>query len=306
MPSIFFSFGSRIWRILDENKYLFYFYYQFPCKNGLNTSELRDKKIIVSLTTIPSRIRYVQYVLGAMMRQTMKPDKIILNLGEELFTDVQLPNLIRLFKNTGVDIVYNPDLKSHTKYYYTMKNYPNDLVILVDDDILYPRDMIEMLYGSYLNHPNAISCFRATIMTFNFDGNLRPYLEWLLTDSGFIDRTSMKLFNTGAGGALYPPHSMHLELYNIEMIMLLAPKADDVWLKFMQIMNKTPQVVVRPYQGLITVANRQTQKIALWHSNVSENANDVQIKNVLKQYNEYFGKEDTLIKRIHDSDPHSN
>ena len=305
MPSSFLSIGACIWRTLNEAKYLLHFYYKFPRKNGLNTSESRDKKIIVSLTTIPSRIRYVPYVLGAMMRQTKKPDKIILNLGEELFTDVKLPFLIRLFENAGVDIVYNPDLKPHTKYYYTMKNYPQELVITVDDDILYPRDLIEVLYSSYLKHPNAVSCFRAHLMKFNLNGTLQSYLDWSMGYSSIIDTPAMNLCCTAVGGVIYPPNCMHFELYSIDKLKALSYKADDIWLKFMQVMQNTPVVVVRPYRGLITVASHQTQKIALCHSNVSENANDLQIQNVLKQYNEYFGEEDTLLKRIRDSAPHS-
>ena len=37
------------------------------------------------------------------------------------------------------------DLRSHKKYYYTIKEYPDDIMITVDDDIFYRSDMIAKL-----------------------------------------------------------------------------------------------------------------------------------------------------------------
>src|SRR5215469_5015165 len=48
---------------------------------GLN-QEAREKKIIVSLTTIPQRFPKIKFVITRMMNQTIKPDRIIVYLDE--------------------------------------------------------------------------------------------------------------------------------------------------------------------------------------------------------------------------------
>lgn len=100
----------------------------------------------------------------------IKPDLIILNLGEELFSNVVLPSIILKFKSADVIVRYVPDLKPHTKYYNSMQDYPDDIILTVDYDQIYPLDFIEKLYQSYLENPSAISCYRAHLMLFDEEG----------------------------------------------------------------------------------------------------------------------------------------
>lgn len=93
----------------------------------------------------------------------------------------------------------------------------------------------------------------------------------------------MRLFATGVGGVLYPPHCMHTEVLNKEAVLSLCLRNDDVWLKMMQVLNNCPVIVVKPYIQLTCVANSKTQKIALCSSNVGLNKNDEWISNVLKK-----------------------
>ena len=60
-------------------------------RSGLNTTEQRPRKIIASLTSYPARINIVPYVIASILNQTMKPDKIILWLGNDRFPDEKLP-----------------------------------------------------------------------------------------------------------------------------------------------------------------------------------------------------------------------
>ncbi len=279
--------------IMNLKNELTNFRYLLPRLSWLN-KEKRDKKIIVSLTSYPPRINAVMIVLGALLRQTFKPDKILLYLAKEQFEDKKLPIKLKLQEKCGVEIKYCNDLKPHKKYYYAMQEYPDDIIITVDDDIFYEKDIIECLYHSYINHPKAVSAFRAHLITFDEDGHINPYLRWKLEYSEIIDQTSLKLFATGVGGVLYPPHCMHKELFNEEKIRSLCLTADDLWLKIMQVMNNTPVVLARKFEKLNYINN--TQEKSLWNCNMYKN--DLQLQNILKEYNEYFGKGDTLIKRL--------
>ena len=89
------------------------------------------KKIIVSFTTWEKRIGNVEYVIKQMLKQTKKPDKIILNLSEEEF-------------------IGKENLLNHIK---ELDKYKNDLIFPIDDDMEYPNDFIERLYNKWLENP---------------------------------------------------------------------------------------------------------------------------------------------------------
>lgn len=287
---------SKIRISSSEIKYsLINFRYRLPNFSGLNKQK-RDKKIIVSLTSFPPRINAVTIVLGILLRQTCKPDRILLYLAKDQFANRKLPLWLKLQEKCGVEVVYCDDLKSHKKYYYAMQKYPNDIVITVDDDLYYERDLVERLYESYEKHPKAISAARTHLITFDKYGKISPYNEWKWEYSQIIDQPSTLLIATGVGGVLYPPHCMHSEVFNKERITSLCLTADDLWLKIMQIMNNTPVVLGMEIQEPNCI--KGTQESALFHENVTKNRNDQQLQSILKVYNEYFGKDDTLIRRM--------
>lgn len=264
-----------------------------PQFSGFN-KEKRENKIIVSITSYPSRINAAIIVLGIMLRQTCKPDKILLYLAKEQFVDRKLPIWLRLQKKCGIEIIYCNDLKPHNKYYHTMQKYPDAVIITVDDDVYFERNFIECLYQSYKKHPNAVSACRTNLITFDKHGQINPYAKWKREYSEIIDEPSMKLFALGVGGVLYPPHCMHNELFNEEKLRSLCLIDDDMWLKIMQVMNNTPVVLVAKYPGEFQIWG--TQKTALWL--INENKTDEHLKNILTVYNEYFGEDDTLVKRL--------
>ena len=280
--------GMKIWLMSQP--------YKFPIKTGLNTTENREKKIIVSLTTTPSRIREVSYAIGTMLRQTMKPDRIVLVLSKTEMEGVTLPYWLRKQQECGVEILYREDLGTHTKYYYMLKAEPEQLLITIDDDILYRKNVIELLFQSYQRHPNAVSALRTHLITFDTAGEINPYNTWRQRWSELIDVPSMRLFATGVGGVLYPPHCMHEEVFAREKFMMLCSGQDDLWLKTMQIMNNTPCVLAAKQCSLRYIPN--TQKNGRWRTNVINNMNDTAMMNILKEYNLYYGEEDTLLNRV--------
>ena len=49
------------------------------------------------------------------------------------------------------------DLLGHKKYFYTMQKYKDLPIITVDDDSIYSKDLIQLLYDNYKKHPNCVS-----------------------------------------------------------------------------------------------------------------------------------------------------
>lgn len=143
--------------------------------NEYNENQKIDgKKIIVSLTTFPARINKVSIVIESLINQTHKPNKIILWLSKDQFKDLSTlpPNLIKYLER-GLDIRFvDGDIKSHKKYFYSFQEYPHDLVILVDDDILYESTFVEHLIEGM--DDSTIKCRYAFRITKSSDGKLLP------------------------------------------------------------------------------------------------------------------------------------
>lgn len=193
--------------------------------------------IIVSLTSYPPRIENVNQVINSLLEQTMLPDKIILWLAKEQFKNKEkdLPQALIELKKKGLTIKWCDDIKSHKKYYYTMKKYPNDIIITVDDDMIYEKTLIEDLYKGYKKFPKAISCTQAREISLS-----EPYINWKRMARQEIDKPMMDLLAIGCGGILYPPRILPQETFDKKDIFELSLATDDLWLKTMEILNKVP------------------------------------------------------------------
>jgi hypothetical protein len=85
---------------------------------------------------------------------------------------------------------------------------------------------------------------------------------------------------------VYPPGSLNDEVFNSGVFMELAPTADDVWFKFMGLLNNTPVVMVNSVSTLFPLIPK-TQDEALWRINITieNNLNDMQTNKLLDKYN---------------------
>ena len=266
----------------------------------------RSPRLIVSLTSFPARIDVVHLVLESLAAQSRQPDLTVLWLSECQFPgrEKNLPETLLSFQERGVLIEWTADdLRPHKKYYYAMQKWPDDVIVTVDDDIICPPDMLERLWRSYQRWPRAVSTLRAHLIQFSREGRLQPYRLWRYEYSKLMHRPSMMLFSTSGAGTLYPPHCMHQELFNKASIQALCLNADDLWLKFTQVMADTPVVLVRRNRKLPYIDG--TQGDGLWAENVNGGQNDVQMQAILEKYDTFPGAGDSLSSRIRrDEDMH--
>lgn len=256
-----------------------------------------DRELIISLTSYPARIGFVHLTVRSLLKQTMKADKILLWLAEEQFPNRgnDLPPELTSLVAEGFDIRWCDDLRPHKKYFYTMQEYPESIIITVDDDMEYQDTLVETLYRSYLIFPYAVSCMRAHEIVFSDDGGVAPYAQWKRISSCYY-QPSMSLMATGVGGVLYPPHCMPHEVFDADMIKKLCLNADDLWLKTMEVMALTPTVIAGSTPENANIIG--SQDTALWKSNDRGNANDSQFRAILDAYNCTFGEKDTLLQRM--------
>lgn len=257
-------------------------YYEIIKKEfGLNTKK-REKKIIISLTTIPTRINKIKLVVSRMMSQTILPDEINLYIDssqkEQFLFDDDLQNLIRL----GLKINFVRDIGPHTKYFYALQNYRNDIVITIDDDIIYSHKLIETLIDSYKKYPNKISANIVTNYVFGKNGELLSSLEWRQKLTYGVGKRESIAY--GVGGVLYPPYTMPDETFDEKKIRELCLFADDLWLKVIE--NKYNIEVVKAKKSdrifgfFVTVDG--SQEISLRSKNDFEDRNVIYLKKLIK------------------------
>lgn len=251
---------------------------------GLNEAA-REEEIIVSLTSFPARFSKLHLVIESILCQTMKPDKIILYLDDDVVVDVEeLPDSIKQLREFGLQIEKRGGrIKPHKKYYYAIKEHPDSIIITIDDDIIYPKNLIEELYKVHKKFSKCVVATRSHKILFNEDGTIKKYNDWEWMN-GSVEEPSMQLMATGCGGVLYPPHCMNDLLLDMPLFLKLTPNADDLWLKIMQVLNHTAVVNCNQEIRQKRVVVDGSQEESLNSSNVHQNINDVYMKNLL----EYF------------------
>lgn len=243
-------------------------------------------KVIVSLTTYPGRIHQVWKTLATLLNQTMPPRKVILWLGEEQFPDRALPaNLVRM-TGRGLEIRYCTDLKSHKKYFEAFSRFPDEVVVTADDDILYPENHLEKLWQAYEENPNTVICHWSHRIEMDGEETFVPYNQW--EDNG-KEEPSYATLAVGCNGILYPPARQFdkaSDLLNPRKIQELALRADDLWLKCMEILCGIKTVncndTILIYYNVLS-----TRKSGLWVTNTGhEKNNDGVWTKLMEQYPE--------------------
>jgi hypothetical protein len=250
-------------------------------KNSLVNEQINEKRIIVSLTSFPSRIKRVWLVIESILRQTRKPDRIIIWLSKEQFPSMDdLPKRLLNQRERGLEIeLVKGDLLSHKKYYYTLKKFPNNYLITIDDDIFYRSTLIEYLYNYSLQFPsNVISHYNSQMIW--HEKSLTSHDLWLTITEEI--NSNFQIFFGSGGGTLFPPNALHSDVTNEKIFMELCPTADDVWLNAMCRLNKTKITKTNYYSHYLPVMT--FSKDALSRINNGMEQNDVQIAAVRKYY----------------------
>ena len=247
------------------------------------TSEKREVQLIVSFTSYGKRIYTVPHMLDRLMNQTIRPDRIILYLSKENYPrgEAELPVRLLDMQHFGLELRWcEGDMKSYKKILPALKEFPEDIIITVDDDLYFELDLIENLYDSYKKYPDAISAMRVHKIAFAKDGSLLPYSKWERAYTEICPEPRGDLIATTGAGTLFPPHILTKETLDTERIETLCPTADDIWLKCMSALNHIE--VVPPDRARKLKYISGTQEETLW--SINEMENDHQIQNILDAY----------------------
>lgn len=271
------------------------FYYSVTSNNSnarLSFNKKTSHRIIVSLTTFPLRINKTWIVVESILRQTHKPDKIIIWLSKDQFSSVNiLPKKLKNQQKKGLEIRFcEGDIKSHKKYFYTLKEYPNDFLLTIDDDIIYPTTLISQLVELNNIYPMAVCCHLAQQIQLKGE-KIQPFNEWNTLKKN--EGPSFNIFFGSGGGTLFPPFSLHREVLNDAAFKKYCFYADDVWLNCMCQLNDTMIVKSNYYSYRLPIIFIRNQTLA--SINNVKNENDVQIQAVRTYFNKAYNLDQSKL-----------
>ena len=253
-------------------------------EQGISDKKYWENEIIVSLTTYGKRLYEVYLAIESIMQQTMKPNRIILWLSNEM-KDVNIPIFLQKQQKRGLEIRYYKDILAYKKLIPTMIAFPSAAIITIDDDILFHYDLIENLVNAHLNNPGLVYCARMHRMKLLTSDRLANYSKWEYE----CNKYDISPFNfpTGGAGALYPPNCFNKEIFNEDVFMNICKYADDIWFKAMALLNNTMGQRIHTYNGKNLLINPIAQDITLSQINNGKKMNDIQLRNVFDKYNLY-------------------
>lgn len=247
------TYINRVFRYIIRycSNYIIPLWYKKTCNNSLYKivpTQKKEGRIIASLTTFPARIEKLWIVIESILRQSHKPDMLILWLSKEQFPSIDvLPKRLVSLQNRGLQIRFcDGDLRSHKKYYYVLKDYPNDHLFTFDDDLIYPSNTISSVLLAAESAPNCIVGRYSNQIMFDDKGNV-CFMRNKRKDIAY--KALWSTFIGSGGGTLYPAGFLPEITKDKDTFMTICKTADDVWLntmcrfsghKVMAIMNRCP------------------------------------------------------------------
>lgn len=282
-----FPFLKKLYLIYLQCKHSFLLTFFLPYLSLLDTFSLfhnkqKNENLIISLTSYPKRINYVYYTICSLLNQTTIPKKIILVLSVKEFPQKEknLPKKLLKLDNKIFEILWvNENIKSYKKYFYTMQMYPNSICITVDDDIIYHRNTIDQLIACYKKNPSAISALCTNKFSSEY-GEEFDYNRAIQCYDNEICIPRYDLIAIGFAGILYPPSILPKEAFDLTLIKKCAPFADDLWLKFTELLSNIPVACAAKYKDPVIII--PSQSTALNKINLTQN--NIQLQKIIKEF----------------------
>lgn len=265
--------------------------YDIRLRKSIRVSPKQDPSVVVSLTSYGSRVKNsVAYTIHSLIRQSIRPERIVLWLDEQTHNDKNLPSQLRFLCNYGLEVRYVKDLKSYTKIIHTLTAFPDKHIITVDDDVYYGRSLVQQLTEAHYRHPRAIITSYAKMVTTDRHNQLEPYTKWpeYYHATAGLDYDSSRLLPLGIGGVLYPSNVFDEEVKNEAIFTQLCPKADDIWLYVMELRCQAEKRILTDAH----IAHYHTDLLRqcmtrdrLTNANRLGGENDTQLQALLAHYN---------------------
>lgn len=243
-------------------------------------------KVIVSLTShTKERLVNVPYFLyHSIFKYNYDYVKVVLTLYKE---DVQnIPPKLKEMIDLGLVelIVAEENLRCHLKYFYAMKKYRDLPIITIDDDSIYPKEMIPDFLKNAEKYPNTIIGRSGVLVDSTKSYICNQLINYGLNNlqwSSFYDKKFFNLNVEGYAGIYYPANILKI---NDSMIAEINdyPRADDIYLFLIELRMNIDRIVPKYDYKKLEVSTKGFDAISTKPDNI--NMINEKLKNIYKEF----------------------
>lgn len=244
-------------------------------------------QVIVSLTSFPAAIAYATRAVQSILGGSVLPDKVVLYLTFSQFGEQGLPEDLQALADNEPRFEirdYPRDIRSYRKLYPALKDFPDAVIVTIDDDVAYHKNMLRDLLRLHKEYPRAVLAHRAKLIKPG-----KPYRKWRKYRwYHFVGKrihASFRNIQTGVGGVLYPPHTLCQAMIDEDQFTKLAPTTDDIWFWAAAVANDVPVIPV-PFGHNKPKGLGKPRALSLKTVNFKQGAdrNDLAFKTILENY----------------------
>src|SRR5260370_35654157 len=191
-----------------------------------------NNRVLASLTSLPDRISNLETTVLCLLNQTRPPDEIVLSIPEVSVRQKRpysVPKYLSEFSTLRI-LRCKADWGPATKFIPLVQEElaagrTNTLIMVVDDDRIYPRDALETYLHYHEQFPNAALCFRGGPMPRNFYW----FLPKLFLGSRLREAKRFAVI-TGCGSYLIQPRFFVCARWDYSDAPASAFYMDDIWI----------------------------------------------------------------------------
>ena len=221
-------------------------------------------RVIVSLSTVPGRINNLRATIRSLLKQTRPPDEIILAVPEFSIREkrpyvvpeylLRLPRLRILSsrRDWGPATKFIPVIREELA-----AGRLDTLIIVVDDDRVYPRDALETYLHYNQQLPGAALCFRGAAMPRTLD-----WRDARMIKASELRQPEAVAVITGCGSYLIQPRFFDESLWDYSRAPQGAFFMDDIWISGCLTRRKVQKYVV-PASAMMRSVRQQRRTLSL-------------------------------------------
>src|SRR6184192_3236149 len=191
-----------------------------------------NRRVIVSLSTVPDRINNLRPTIRSLLKQTRPPDEIVLAIPEFSIREQRryaVPKHVSRWPRMRV-LHCRRDWGPATKFIPIVREElaagrENTLIMVVDDDRVYPRDALETYLHYSEQLPEAALCFRGAAMPRDLDWRHAKMIR-----ASELREPQPAAVITGCGSYLIQPRFFDEALWDYSAAPKGAFYMDDIWI----------------------------------------------------------------------------
>jgi Glycosyl transferase family 2 len=223
-----------------------------------------DRRVVASLSTVPDRINNLGPTIRSLLRQTRPPDEIVLAIPEFSIREQRpyavpkhvshwpLLRVLHCRRDWGPATKFIPIVREELA-----AGRGNTLIMVVDDDRVYPRDALETYLHYNEQLPEAALCFRGAAMPRNLDWRHAKMIR-----ARELRQPQPAAVITGCGSYLIQPRFFDESLWDYSQAPQGAFYMDDIWISGHLASRNVKRYVV-PASAMMRSVFRQGRTLSL-------------------------------------------